>query len=90
MKEFRNTMASEAVKSKIFSVDLADEDCSSLYNWNVDLMLVDPTSPLHNDLIVLKERGGKGSIQLNITFKESYPHDPPFVLVAYPAIKGLA
>jgi ubiquitin-conjugating enzyme E2 Q len=32
-------------------------------------MSVDPDSPLHNDLVLLKEKEGKDSILLNMTFK---------------------
>lgn len=32
-------------------------------------MSVDPDSPLHNDLVLLKEKEGKDSILLNIIFK---------------------
>jgi len=47
-------------------VDLVND---SLYEWNVRLMSVDPDSPLHNDLVLLKEKEGKDSILLNIIFK---------------------
>lgn len=60
----------------------------SLYEWNIRLRSVDPDSPLHNDLLVLKEKEGKDSILLNIIFKETYPFEPPFVRVVYPIISG--
>ncbi|KAF9407085.1 hypothetical protein HW555_012773 [Spodoptera exigua] len=60
----------------------------SLYEWNIRLRSVDPDSPLHNDLLVLKEKEGKDSILLNIMFKETYPFEPPFVRVVYPIISG--
>jgi hypothetical protein len=50
----------------IYNVDLVND---SLYEWNVRLMSVDPDSPLHNDLVLLKEKEGKDSILLNIIFK---------------------
>ncbi|KAF4525267.1 hypothetical protein B566_EDAN014667 [Ephemera danica] len=49
---------------------------------------VDPDSPLHNDLVLLKEKEGKDSILLNMLFKESYPFEPPFVRVVHPMISG--
>lgn len=60
----------------------------SLYEWNIRLRSVDPDSPLHNDLLLLKEKEGKDSILLNIMFKETYPFEPPFVRVVYPIISG--
>ena len=50
----------------MYSIDLVND---SLYEWNIRLMSVDPDSPLHNDLILLKEKEGKDSILLNMTFK---------------------
>jgi hypothetical protein len=55
-----------SVGSGIYNVDLVND---SLYEWNVRLMSVDPDSPLHNDLVLLKEKEGKDSILLNIIFK---------------------
>lgn len=52
----------------MYSIDLVND---SLYEWNVRLMSVDPDSPLHNDLILLKEREGKDSILLSMLFKVS-------------------
>jgi hypothetical protein len=50
----------------MYSIDLVND---SLYEWNIRLMRVDPDSPLHNDLVLLKEKEGKDSILLNMTFK---------------------
>lgn len=69
----------------MYSIDLVSE---SLYEWNVRLMSVDPDSPLHSDLIELKEKEGKDSILLNMLFKETYPFEPPFVRVVHPIISG--
>lgn len=52
----------------MYSIDLVSD---SLYEWNVRLMSVDPDSPLHNDLILLKEKEGKDSILLSMLFKVS-------------------
>jgi hypothetical protein len=50
----------------MYSLELVND---SLYEWNVRLMAVDPDSPLHNDLVLLKEKEGKDSILLNMLFK---------------------
>lgn len=50
----------------MYSIELVND---SLYEWNIRLMSVDPDSPLHNDLVLLKEKEGKDSILLNMTFK---------------------
>ncbi|CAB3375904.1 ubiquitin-conjugating enzyme E2 Q2 isoform X2 [Cloeon dipterum] len=85
MKELRDIYRSDSFKKRIYNVDLVND---SLYEWNVRLMSVDPDSPLHNDLVLLKEKEGKDSIQLNIIFKETYPFEPPFVRVVHPMISG--
>nr|CAG4644062.1 EOG090X0867 [Lepidurus arcticus] len=85
MKELRDIYRSDSFKKGIYSVELMND---SLYEWNVRLMTVDPDSPLHSDLILLKEKEGKDYILLNILFKEQYPFEPPFVRVVYPMIQG--
>lgn len=52
--------------SGMYSIELVND---SLYEWNIRLMCVDPDSPLHSDLILLKEKEGKDSILLNMLFK---------------------
>lgn len=71
----------------MYSIELVND---SIYEWNIRLMSVDPDSPLHNDLVLLKEKEGKDSILLNIMFKETYPFEPPFVRVVHPIISGNA
>ncbi|KAL1453694.1 hypothetical protein WDU94_010014 [Cyamophila willieti] len=85
MKELRDIYKSDSFKKGVYKVDLV---CDSLYEWNVHLLTVDPESPLSTDLALLKEREGKNSILLNVTFKETYPFEPPFVRVVYPIISG--
>ncbi|KZC08186.1 PREDICTED: ubiquitin-conjugating enzyme E2 Q2 [Dufourea novaeangliae] len=85
MKELRDIYRSESFKKGMYSIELVND---SLYEWNIRLMCVDPDSPLHSDLILLKEREGKDSILLNMLFKETYPFEPPFVRVVYPMISG--
>lgn len=69
----------------MYSIELVSD---SLYEWNIQLMSVDPDSPLQNDLALLKEKEGKNSILFNFLFKETYPFEPPFVRVVYPMITG--
>ncbi|XP_053208974.1 ubiquitin-conjugating enzyme E2 Q2-like isoform X1 [Panonychus citri] len=85
MKELREVYRSESFKKGVFCVELIND---SLYEWNVKLFIVDPDSPLHNDLRILKEKEGKDHILLNILFKETYPFEPPFVRVVHPMIQG--
>lgn len=85
MKELRDIYRSDSFKRNIYSLELVND---SIYEWNIRLMSVDPDSPLHNDLLMLKEKEGKDSILLNIIFKETYPFEPPFVRVVHPIISG--
>lgn len=68
-------------------MELVDD---SLYVWKVDLMSVCADSLLHADLNRLKKEGFESSIQMRIMFKETFPFDPPFIQVTYPAINGKA
>lgn len=85
MKELRDIYRSDSFKNNMYSIELVND---SIYEWNVKLMSVDPDSPLHNDLMMLREKEGKDSISLNIMFKETYPFEPPFVRVVHPIITG--
>eukprot|EP00057_Strongylocentrotus_purpuratus_P032179 XP_786851.3 PREDICTED: ubiquitin-conjugating enzyme E2 Q1 [Strongylocentrotus purpuratus] len=86
MKELRDIYRSDSFKKKkMYSVDLVND---SLYDWNVKIYTVDSDSPLHADLCQLKEKEGKDHILLNMTFKEHYPYDPPFVRVVWPILTG--
>ncbi|XP_046677592.1 ubiquitin-conjugating enzyme E2 Q2 isoform X1 [Homalodisca vitripennis] len=85
MKELRDIYRSDTFKKGMYSIELVSD---SLYEWNIRLMSVDPDSPLHNDLVMLKEKEGKDSILLNMLFKETYPFEPPFVRVVHPIISG--
>lgn len=85
MKELREVYRSESFKKGVFSVELIHD---SLYEWNVKLLVVDPDSPLHSDLLELKKKEGKDHILLNLHFKETYPFEPPFVRVVHPMISG--
>lgn len=81
----RQVYRSESYRHGVFRVDLVND---SLYEWNVMLRIVDSDSPLHNDLVVLKEKEGTDHILLNILFKENYPFEPPFIRVVSPMITG--
>lgn len=52
--------------SGVYSVELVND---SLYEWNVKLLIVDSDSPLHSDLMQLKEQDGTDYILLNFHFK---------------------
>ncbi|XP_066275001.1 ubiquitin-conjugating enzyme E2 Q1-like isoform X5 [Branchiostoma lanceolatum] len=85
MKELRNVYRSDSFKRGIYSVELVND---SLYDWNIKLQGVDPDSALYADLMVLKEKEGRDFILLNMTFKENFPFDPPFVRIIAPIING--
>lgn len=87
LKELDTIYRSETYKNKTYSVELVDD---ALDVWDVKLMLVCPGSLLQLDLQKLKEQGLSGSIQMRITFEETFPFSPPFIQVTYPAIIGKA
>uniref|UniRef100_A0A673HLL2 E2 ubiquitin-conjugating enzyme n=1 Tax=Sinocyclocheilus rhinocerous TaxID=307959 RepID=A0A673HLL2_9TELE len=85
MKELREIYRSQSYKNGIYSVELVND---SLYEWHVKLRTVDPDSPLHSDLQVLKEKEGIDYILLNFSYKDNFPFDPPFVRVVSPVLSG--
>uniref|UniRef100_A0A8C9WZE8 E2 ubiquitin-conjugating enzyme n=1 Tax=Sander lucioperca TaxID=283035 RepID=A0A8C9WZE8_SANLU len=85
MKELREIYRSQSYKTGIYSVELVGD---SLYEWHVKLRTVDPDSPLHSDLQVLKEKEGVDYILLNFSYKDNFPFDPPFVRVVSPVLSG--
>ncbi|XP_019495704.1 PREDICTED: ubiquitin-conjugating enzyme E2 Q2 isoform X6 [Hipposideros armiger] len=85
MKELRDIYRSQSYKTGIYSVELIND---SLYDWHVKLQRVDPDSPLHSDLQILKEKEGIEYILLNFSFKDNFPFDPPFVRVVLPVLSG--
>uniref|UniRef100_A0A8C9AN94 Ubiquitin conjugating enzyme E2 Q2 n=1 Tax=Prolemur simus TaxID=1328070 RepID=A0A8C9AN94_PROSS len=80
MKELRDIYRSQSYKTGIYSVELIND---SLYDWHVKLQKVDPDSPLHSDLQILKEKEGIEYILLNFSFKDNFPFDPPFVPITF-------
>lgn len=66
MKELKEVYRSESYKRGVFAVELVND---SLYEWNVKLFRVDPDSPLHADMNILREKEGKDHILLNMLFK---------------------
>ncbi|CAB1331684.1 unnamed protein product, partial [Coregonus sp. 'balchen'] len=70
---------------RIYSVELVND---SLYEWHVKIRTVDPDSPLHSDLQVLKEKEGVDYILLSFSYKDNFPFDPPFVRVVSPVLSG--
>ncbi|XP_046714739.1 ubiquitin-conjugating enzyme E2 Q2 isoform X2 [Silurus meridionalis] len=88
MKELREIYRSPSYKMGIYSVELVND---SLYEWHVKLRTVDPDSPLHSDLQVLKEKEGVDYILLSFFYKvsqDNFPFDPPFVRVVSPILSG--
>ncbi|XP_059420493.1 ubiquitin-conjugating enzyme E2 Q2-like isoform X4 [Carassius carassius] len=85
MKELREIYRSQSYKNGIYSVELLND---SLYEWHVKIRTVDPDSPLHSDLQVLKEKEGMDYILLNVSYKDNFPFDPPFVRVVSPVLSG--
>lgn len=85
LKEIDTIFKSDVFKNKTYSVELVDD---SLYTWKVNLLSVCSDSLLHEDLNRLKAEGLKDSIEMIIMFKETFPFDPPFIQVTYPAING--
>uniref|UniRef100_A0A8C5FJL7 UBC core domain-containing protein n=1 Tax=Gadus morhua TaxID=8049 RepID=A0A8C5FJL7_GADMO len=85
MKELREIYRSQSYKTGIYSVELVND---SLYEWHVKIRTVDPDSPLHSDLQVLKEKEGVDYILLNFSYKDNFPFDPPFVRVVSPVLSG--
>ncbi|XP_043089532.1 ubiquitin-conjugating enzyme E2 Q1 isoform X9 [Puntigrus tetrazona] len=85
MKELREIYRSQSYKNGIYSVELVND---SLYEWHVKLRTVDPDSPLHSDLQVLKEKEGMDYILLNFSYKDNFPFDPPFARVVSPVLSG--
>uniref|UniRef100_A0A2K6EGD5 UBC core domain-containing protein n=1 Tax=Propithecus coquereli TaxID=379532 RepID=A0A2K6EGD5_PROCO len=85
MKELRDIYRSQSYKAGIYSVELIND---SLYDWHVKLQKIDPDSPLHSDLQILKEKEGIEYILLNFSFKDNFPFDPPFVRVVSPVLSG--
>uniref|UniRef100_A0A8C7JBB3 Ubiquitin-conjugating enzyme E2Q family member 2 n=1 Tax=Oncorhynchus kisutch TaxID=8019 RepID=A0A8C7JBB3_ONCKI len=66
MKELREIYRSQSYKTGIYSVELVND---SLYEWHVKIRTVDPDSPLHSDLQVMKEKEGVDYILLSFSYK---------------------
>uniref|UniRef100_A0A8C7MWB1 E2 ubiquitin-conjugating enzyme n=1 Tax=Oncorhynchus kisutch TaxID=8019 RepID=A0A8C7MWB1_ONCKI len=86
MKELREIYRSQSYKTGIYSVELVND---SLYEWHVKIRTVDPDSPLHSDLQVMKEKEGVDYILLSFSYKDNFPFDPPFVRVVSPVLSGI-
>lgn len=64
-----------------FSLQPSDEDC--MKKWTIKLFKFDEDSNLAKDMLVL----GIENIELEMTFPEQYPFEPPFVRVVKPRFK---
>ncbi|TRZ00253.1 hypothetical protein DNTS_028278, partial [Danionella cerebrum] len=90
MKELREIYRSQSYKTGIYSVELVND---SLYEWHVKLRTVDPDSPLHSDLQVLKEKEGFDYILLNFSFKgwsSAYSIESVIMQINATLVKGKA
>lgn len=83
MKEMIEIHRSDSFKNGEYTVEMIDD---SIYNWNVELRCIDKDSELYKDLMKLKQKEGKDSIMLNMTFDDKYPIEPPFVRIVYPVL----
>jgi len=64
-----------------FSVESASEN--SMDKWTIRLFAFDKDSNLHEDMLVL----GLDHIELEMSFPDQYPFEPPFVRVVRPRFK---
>ncbi|XP_033109635.1 ubiquitin-conjugating enzyme E2 Q1-like [Anneissia japonica] len=85
MKELKEIYRSRNYRDKHYTVELVND---SLYDWNVHIFKVDKDSALYADLQQLKEKEGKDHLLLNMTFKDNFPFDPPFIRVVFPVLTG--
>lgn len=65
-----------------FELEPASED--SMDKWTIKMFHFDPDSDLNKDMIVL----GLEYVELEMTFPEQYPFEPPFVRVVRPKFNG--
>uniref|UniRef100_A0A673YJR8 E2 ubiquitin-conjugating enzyme n=1 Tax=Salmo trutta TaxID=8032 RepID=A0A673YJR8_SALTR len=77
MKELREIYRSQSYKT--------GESCVIIVIY---FNRVDPDSPLHSDLQVMKEKEGVDYILLSFSYKDNFPFDPPFVRVVSPVLSG--
>ncbi|XP_059534101.1 ubiquitin-conjugating enzyme E2 Q2 isoform X8 [Myotis daubentonii] len=90
MKELRDIYRSQSYKAGFYSVELIND---SLYDWHVKLQKVDPDSPLHSDLQILKEKEGIEYILLNFSFKgwsSAYSIESVIMQINATLVKGKA
>eukprot|EP00727_Mastigamoeba_balamuthi_P012785 m51a1_g8129 putative ubiquitin-conjugating enzyme e2 q1 (254) ;mRNA; f:207641-209033 len=68
-----------------WSVELVEDD---LQHWEVRVFEFDESSQLHKDLQQYKRAQGVDHVKLWFKFPDSYPIDPPFVMIRSPKIQG--
>ena len=76
MKEYQNIMK-QSTAALGFRIQLYEED--NLSKW-----LVYITNPENASLLEQMRRLGINAIELEITFKDTYPIEPPFIRIVYP------
>ncbi|XP_043932325.1 ubiquitin-conjugating enzyme E2 Q2-like [Protopterus annectens] len=87
MKELRDIYRSQSFKSGMFGSAKVVVG-SSLFLSFQEYRLVDPDSPLHSDLLVLKEKEGVAFILLSFLFKVNTPFEPPRIQVLGTLLSG--
>ncbi|KAL5279120.1 UBE2QL1 family protein [Megaselia abdita] len=81
MKEYKEIQKIQFRSQKpIFTVDLVNDN---LYEWNARLHVIDPDSPLAEDMVELNIP----HILLHLVFPENFPFAPPFMRVVEPRIE---
>lgn len=85
MKELKDIYRSDHFKKGSYKVELCND---SLYDWRVELRMVDADSGLAGDLAELKKRSGQDHILLQFLFKDNFPFEPPFVRVVSPTLSN--
>lgn len=81
MKEFREIQRMQnSAMGPIFTVELVNDN---LYEWYARLHIIDPDSPLAEDMVELNIP----FILLHLVFPENFPFAPPFMRVVEPRIE---
>lgn len=81
MKEYKEIQRLQGLRADpIFTVELLNDN---LYEWFARLHIVDPESPLAEDMVELNVP----HILLHLIFPENFPFAPPFMRVVEPRIE---
>ncbi|XP_017070035.2 ubiquitin-conjugating enzyme E2Q-like protein CG4502 [Drosophila eugracilis] len=80
MKEYREMERLQCKNDSVFTVELVND---SLFEWHVRLHVIDPDSPLADDMVEM----GVSAILLHLSFPDNFPFAPPFMRVVEPRIE---